>query len=67
MVAQRRRWLAVVMTVRVLWGLCLAVAAMVTGIGVELALSGAGPLVSYPLVVAGILALPVASAAIDRA
>jgi hypothetical protein len=54
------------MSMRVLWGLCLASAAMVTGVGVELALSGAGPLVSYPVVVAGILALPVGSAAIQR-
>jgi len=60
------RWLGVRMTLRVVWGACLAVAAMVMGIGVELSLSGAGPLVSYPFVVAGILLLPLASAAIER-
>jgi hypothetical protein len=54
------------MAQRVVWGVCLAVAAMITGVGVELSLSGAGPLVSYPLVVAGILALPLSSAAIER-
>jgi hypothetical protein len=60
------RWLGVGMALRVVWGVCLAVAAMVTGVGVELSLSGAGPLVSYPLVVAGILALPLASTTIER-
>jgi hypothetical protein len=50
---------------RVLWGLCLGLAAMVTGVGMELH-SSAGPLVSYPIVVAGILFLPLASAAINR-
>lgn len=54
------------MALRVVWGTCLAVAAMVTGVGVELSLSGAEPLVSYPLVVAGILLLPLASAVIER-
>ena len=54
------------MTLHVLWGMCLAVAAMVTGVGIELHLSGAGPLVSYPVVVAGILLLPLASSVIDR-
>jgi hypothetical protein len=66
MASGAERWLGVRMALRVVWGVCLAVAAMVTGVGVELSLSGAGPLVSYPLVVAGILALPLASAAIDR-
>ena len=66
MVRRAMRWLAGRMTVRVVWALCLAVSAMVTGVGVELSLSGAGPLVSYPLVVAGIVALPLASAAIER-
>ena len=66
MASHAERWLGVPMAVRVVWGICLAVAAMVTGVGVELSLSGAGPLVSYPLVVAGILALPLASAAIER-
>jgi hypothetical protein len=55
------------MTLRVLWGLCLALAAMTTGIGVELHLSGAGPWVSYPVVVAGIAMLPLASATLERA
>jgi hypothetical protein len=54
------------MAMRVIWGVCLAVAAMVTGVGVELSLSGAGPLVSYPLVVAGIVVLPLASIAVER-
>jgi hypothetical protein len=53
-------------TLRVLWGLCLGLAAMVTGVGIELHSSGAGPLVSYPIVVAGILFLPLASAALNR-
>jgi hypothetical protein len=55
------------MTMRVLWGLCLAVAAMMSGIGIELYLDGEGPLRSYPLIVGGIALLPIASAAIDRA
>jgi hypothetical protein len=66
MVFRPDRWLGVRMALRVVWGVCLAVAAMVTGIGVELSLSGAGPVVSFPLVVAGILALPLASAGIER-
>ena len=66
MVSCAAGWLSVRMTLRVVWGICLAVAAMVTGVGVELSLAGAGPLVSYPVVVAGILALPLASAAIER-
>jgi hypothetical protein len=66
MVLRAERWLGVRMAQRVVWGVCLAVAAMITGVGVELSLSGAGPLVSYPLVVAGILALPLSSAAIER-
>lgn len=66
MASNAGRWLGVRMAVRVVWGICLAAAAMVTGVGVELSLSGAGPLVSYPLVVAGILALPLASAVIER-
>jgi hypothetical protein len=51
---------------RVLWGLCLGVAAMLTGVGIELYSSGAGRLVSYSVVVAGILLLPLASAALNR-
>ena len=51
---------------RVVWGLCLAVAAMVIGVGIELHSSGAGPVVSYTVVVAGVLMVPLASAAIQR-
>lgn len=54
------------MTLRVLWGLSLGVAAMVTGVGIELYGSGAGALVSYPIVLAGILLVPLASAALER-
>ena len=54
------------MTMRVLWGLCLALGAMVTGIGIELHFAGAGPMQSYPLVVGGIAFLPLAAAAIER-
>jgi len=51
---------------RVVWGLCLAMGAMVIGVGIELHSSGAGPLVSFPVVVAGIMLVPLASAAIER-
>ena len=54
------------MTLRVLWGMCLGVAAMVTGVGIELYASGAGAMVSYPVVIAGVLLVPLASAAIER-
>ncbi len=54
------------MTTRVLWALCLAVGAMVSGIGMELHFSGAGPMQSYPLVAGGIAFLPLAAAAIER-
>ncbi|MDN4174982.1 hypothetical protein QWY28_18610 [Nocardioides sp. SOB77] len=53
--------------VQVLWGACLAMAALVVGLGIELHLDGAGALVSYPLVVGGILLLPAASALLERA
>jgi hypothetical protein len=53
-------------TLRVLWGICLGIAAMVMGVGIELHASGAGPMVSFPIVVAGILFLPLASAALNR-
>lgn len=56
----------VCMTMRVLWGLCLAVGAMVTGIGVELSFAGADPMSSYPLVAGGILFLPLAASVIER-
>jgi hypothetical protein len=54
------------MAARVAWGFCLALAAMVVGVGLELHSSGAGPFVSFPVVVAGVLLLPAASAAIER-
>mgnify|MGYP001235050151 CR=1 FL=1 len=54
------------MTMRVLWGMCLAVGAMVTGIGIELSLAGAEPMRSYPLVAGGILFLPLAAAGLER-
>ncbi len=50
---------------RVMWGLCLAVAAMVTGVGIEMYAAGAGA-ISYPIVVAGVLMVPLASAALER-
>lgn len=52
--------------VQVLWGVSLAVAALVVGLGIELHLDGAGALTSYPLVVGGILLLPAVSAVLDR-
>jgi hypothetical protein len=51
---------------RAVWGVCLALGATVAGVGLELYSSGAGLLLSYTVVVAGILFVPVASAAIDR-
>ena len=51
---------------RAVWGLCLAMAAMVIGVGIELHSYGAGALVSYPVVVAGVLLVPLASAVIER-
>jgi len=55
-----------VFTLRMVWGLCLAFAAMVIGVGIELHSSGAGEIVSYSVVVAGVLLVPLASAAIER-
>jgi hypothetical protein len=55
-----------VLTLRVVWGLCLAAAAMVTGVGMELRSSGSSALLSYSVVVAGVLLVPLASAAIQR-
>ena len=49
-----------------LWGLCLGLAAMLMGVGMELHSSGSGPIVTYPIVVGGILFLPLASAALNR-
>jgi hypothetical protein len=55
-----------VMAVRILWALCLGFGAMISGIGIELYSSGAGPWLSYPVVIAGIALLPLASVGIDR-
>ena len=52
--------------VQVLWGLCLAVAAALMGLGIELHLDGAGAALSYPLVVGGIVLLPAASTLLER-
>jgi|tagenome__1003787_1003787.scaffolds.fasta_scaffold12890100_1 hypothetical protein len=52
--------------VRILWALCLAFGAMVTGIGVELYASGSGRVTAFAVATAGVLFVPFASAAIDR-
>jgi hypothetical protein len=52
--------------VRILWALCLAFGAMVTGIGVELYASGAGRVTAFAVATAGVLFVPAASAVIDR-
>lgn len=52
-------------TMRVLWGLCLVVAAMTTAIGFELYAEGTAPAMSYTLVVGGVL-LPVLASAVIR-
>ena len=52
-------------TMRVAWAMCLVVAAMTTAIGFELHGEGAGPAVSYPVVLAGVL-LPVLASAVIR-
>ena len=49
-----------------LWGLCVALGAMICGVGIELHFAGAGPLQSYPLVVGGIALLPLGAAGIER-
>jgi hypothetical protein len=51
---------------RLVWGLCLAFGAAVMGLGLELHAAGAGWGTSVPVVLAGILFLPLASAVIDR-
>lgn len=51
---------------RVAWGVCLATAAMVIGVGMELRSEGAGTLLSSCVVVAGVLLVPLASAGIQR-
>jgi hypothetical protein len=51
---------------RAVWGLCLALGAMVIGVGFELYSAGAGPWASYSVVTAGILFVPLASATIER-
>jgi hypothetical protein len=55
-----------VLVLRMIWGLCLAVAAMVTGVGMELYASGAGRGTSLAVVVAGVLLVPLSSALIER-
>jgi hypothetical protein len=57
---------APVFVLRVVWGVCLAVAAMVIGVGLELRSSGASVLLSGTVVVVGVLLVPLASAVIDR-
>ena len=54
------------MGVRVMWALCLAFGAMVTGVGIELYAAGADVWVSYPVVIGGIAFVPLASMGIDR-
>jgi hypothetical protein len=56
-----------VLAMRVVWGLCLAVAAMVIGVGMELHSSGSSMLLSSVVVAAGVLFVPLSSAAIERA
>jgi hypothetical protein len=51
---------------RVIWGMCVVVAAMTTAIGFELYAEGAAPGVSYTLVVGGVLLPVLASAVIQR-
>ena len=51
---------------RITWGVCLALGAMATGIGIELYAEGAAPWVAYPVVVAGILFVPLASSTLSR-
>jgi hypothetical protein len=53
-------------TMRVVWGMCLVVAAMATAIGFELYAEGAAPAVSYGLVVGGVLLPVLASHVIQR-
>ena len=55
-----------VFVLRVMWGVCLAVGAMVMGVGIELYASGAGQAVSIPVVLAGILFVPLSSTVIER-
>jgi hypothetical protein len=55
-----------VFVLRVVWGVCLAFGAMVMGVGIELYAAGAGRAVSIPVVVAGILVVPLAAAVIER-
>lgn len=51
---------------RSLWAVCLVVAAAMVGVGIDLHMAGAEPLVSYPVVVGGVLLAPLASALIER-
>jgi hypothetical protein len=52
--------------VRIVWALCLAFGAMVTGIGIDLYASGAGRATGFAVAAAGVLFVPLASRAIDR-
>ena len=54
------------MTLRVVWALCLMVAAMTTAIGFEMYGDGASRTVAYPLVLGGVLLPVLASKAIER-
>jgi hypothetical protein len=52
--------------VRIVWALCLAFGAMVTGMGIELYASGAGHATGFAVATAGVLFVPLASRTIDR-
>jgi hypothetical protein len=52
--------------VRIVWALCLAFGATVTGIGIELYASGGGRATGFAVAAAGVLFVPLASWAIDR-
>ena len=49
-----------------IWAVCLSVGATVSGIGLELYAAGAGRGISIPVVLAGILFVPLSSAVIER-
>jgi hypothetical protein len=53
-------------TMRVLWAMCLSLGAGISGIGIEMYTSGIGRALSYAVVVAGILFVPLSSALIER-
>lgn len=60
------RSVAAVFALRVVWGLCLAVAAMVVGVGFELHSDGVGVAASSAVIAGGVLLLPLTSAAVGR-